>query len=132
MAPFRIIVVAQGVDCAHAKDDVVEVAMESGANILSEVEGDGGENAVRERADERRESESKYGRFDCTQHIVEEGECLGTRKGVRRLEKGQPGKNKKKTYALLPWWAILRMYGLVVRASTMLLLLSELSIGIGC
>lgn len=94
-------------DRAHAEYYVEEIAMEPGADVVSEVKGDGGENAEWERANKWREAEVLYHRGHCQEDQVEKNKCFGGSEGVRGWENiSIEYEEKKEKYSLLPWCAI--------------------------
>lgn len=65
------------------KDDVVEIAMELCGNIRAEIECYRGEDAERERADERGETEQYGHGLDKEKTAIEKAEGLWRSEGIR-------------------------------------------------
>lgn len=79
VAALRVVVVAQGVDRAHAEYKIIVVPVQPGPYIPPEVECDSRENAEGEGAEEGGETESFDLLLDGRNHGVDEGE--GFRRG---------------------------------------------------
>lgn len=82
MASLCVVVLAQCVDCAHAENQIVVVAVEVCPNVPAEVEGDGGKDAEGKGAEEGGKPEGFDLFLDKRKDRIDESEGSGRRKGV--------------------------------------------------
>lgn len=117
MAALRIIVIAQGVDRAHAENEIVVIPVQPGPYVPAEIECDGGVDAEGEGTEKGGEAERLYLLLDSRNNGIDEGK--GLRGGERIGGWGFVGTigivdrkwRETKENSLLPWWAIRRMLG---------------------